>query len=81
MAAAPQPHDGVTHIKVSTSIGNFFIELYYQHAPLTCQNIALLALSKYYDNHPVHRVIPGFMFQLGDPTGTGRGGQSAWGGQ
>jgi hypothetical protein len=55
------------------------IELYYQHAPLTCQNITLLALAKFYDNHPIHRVISNFMFQMGDPTGTGRGGQSAWG--
>ena len=66
-------------MEFQTSIGNFTIELYFLHAPLTCQNLVLLASSSYYDNSPIHRVVRDFMVQMGDPTGTGRGGVSAVG--
>ena len=75
----PQPPDGVTHIKFNTSAGSFTIELYFAHTPLTCTNMALLSGQGYYNNTIMHRIIPKFMIQLGDPTGTGRGGQSAVG--
>eukprot|EP01036_Dinobryon_divergens_P038223 gene38223-50137_t len=42
-------------------------------APLACRNFIQLALEGYYDNTLVHRVIKGFMVQMGDPTGTGTG--------
>ncbi|KAL9089205.1 MAG: hypothetical protein Q9159_002676 [Coniocarpon cinnabarinum] len=45
----------------------------------TCENFTTLVTRSYYKNIPVHRVIPDFMIQTGDPTGTGRGGESAWG--
>ncbi|QRW18602.1 peptidyl-prolyl cis-trans isomerase, cyclophilin-type protein [Rhizoctonia solani] len=48
-------------------------------APKTCYNFIMLAKSGKYDNCPFHRLIPGFMIQGGDPTGTGTGGQSYWG--
>ncbi|KAJ3353815.1 heme binding [Entophlyctis luteolus] len=45
----------------------------------TCKNFAELARRGYYNNVIFHRVIPDFMLQTGDPTGTGRGGQSIYG--
>jgi peptidyl-prolyl cis-trans isomerase-like 1 len=59
--------------------GTIIIELYTQHAPKTCQNFSTLASRGYYDNVPFHRIIPDFMVQGGDPTGTGRGGSSMFG--
>ena len=47
----------------------------------TCENFLTLAARGYYDGTPVHRVIVNFMVQAGDPTGTGRGGASMWGGR
>jgi peptidyl-prolyl cis-trans isomerase-like 1 len=47
----------------------------------TCQNFAGLAAAGKYNNVIFHRIIPGFMLQGGDPTGTGRGGESIWGGK
>mmetsp|Transcript_10594 Transcript_10594/g.13417 ORF Transcript_10594/g.13417 Transcript_10594/m.13417 type:complete len:172 (-) Transcript_10594:371-886(-) len=70
-----------THVKFETSIGTFVIELYYKHAPRTCYNIAALANAGYYNNTIFHRVIRDFMVQGGDPTGTGRGGESIYGGK
>ena len=45
----------------------------------TCKNFASLAQRGYYNNVIVHRIIPNFMIQTGDPTGTGRGGSSIYG--
>lgn len=47
----------------------------------TCENFATLAATGKYDNVIFHRIIKGFMIQGGDPTGTGRGGASIWGGK
>jgi peptidyl-prolyl cis-trans isomerase-like 1 len=62
-----------------TSMGKFLLELYWNHAPKTCQNFAELARRGYYDDTIFHRVIREFMIQGGDPTGTGRGGTSIYG--
>eukprot|EP01086_Lenisia_limosa_P015284 TRINITY_DN4814_c0_g1_i1.p1 TRINITY_DN4814_c0_g1~~TRINITY_DN4814_c0_g1_i1.p1 ORF type:complete len:158 (-),score=33.34 TRINITY_DN4814_c0_g1_i1:35-508(-) len=70
-----------THVTLNTSMGAFVIELYEDHAPKTCQNFRELARKGYYNNVVFHRIIKGFMIQGGDPTGTGRGGQSIWGGK
>lgn len=70
-----------THVQFDTSIGTFIIELYYKHTPMTCHNIAALAASGYYNNTIFHRIIRDFMVQGGDPTGTGRGGESIYGGK
>ncbi len=59
--------------------GAITLELYNDHAPNTCKNFASLAQRGYYNNVIVHRVIPNFMIQTGDPTGTGRGGSSIYG--
>ncbi|KAG5186570.1 peptidyl-prolyl cis-trans isomerase ppi1 [Tribonema minus] len=68
-----------THVKFDTSMGSFTVELYYKHAPRSCHNLSELAKSGYYNNTVFHRIIRNFMVQGGDPTGTGRGGQSIYG--
>lgn len=50
-------------------------------APKTCENFVGLIEKGYYDGIIFHRVIKGFMIQSGDPTGTGSGGESLWGGK
>lgn len=45
----------------------------------TCTNFTTLARRGYYNNNLIHRIIPNFMLQTGDPTGTGRGGSSIYG--
>ena len=54
--------------------GEFVVELFAKEAPVTVNNFVFLARDGYYDGVTFHRVIPGFMAQTGDPTGTGRGG-------
>ncbi|TVY23533.1 Peptidyl-prolyl cis-trans isomerase-like [Lachnellula hyalina] len=46
---------------------------------MTCTNFSTLASRGYYDTLLFHRIIPNFMLQTGDPTGTGRGGSSIYG--
>lgn len=65
---------------MQTNLGNIEIELFANKTPKTVENFAGLALKDYYDGVTFHRVIPEFMIQGGDPTGTGSGGQSIWGG-
>ena len=59
---------------IETSNGTIVIELYNDLAPRTVQNFVTLAKKGFYNGIIFHRVIPGFMVQTGDPTGTGRGG-------
>jgi cyclophilin family peptidyl-prolyl cis-trans isomerase len=59
---------------VATSHGTFAIDLNGGAAPLTVNSFAFLAGEGFYDGTPVHRVVPGFVVQMGDPTGTGTGG-------
>ncbi|HVS21196.1 MAG TPA: peptidylprolyl isomerase [Pyrinomonadaceae bacterium] len=66
---------------IQTNKGTIRFELLEQDAPKTTENFRLLAQQGFYDGVIFHRVIKGFMIQGGDPTGTGRGGQSAWGGR
>ncbi|XP_048617249.1 peptidyl-prolyl cis-trans isomerase-like 1 [Brassica napus] len=47
-----------------------------KHSPKTCRNFVELSRRGYYDNVLCHRIIKDFIVQGGDPTGTGRGGQS-----
>ena len=76
-----EPPRTAQRLFLNTSIGPFTVELYWKHAPKTCQNFIELARRGYYDGVPFHRIIAGFMIQGGDPTGTGRGGASIWGGK
>jgi peptidyl-prolyl cis-trans isomerase B (cyclophilin B) len=57
-----------------TNHGAIAIELYPDDAPKTVENFTKLARDGFYDGVIFHRVIPDFMIQGGDPTGTGRGG-------
>lgn len=66
-------------IVFETTQGNFEVTLKADVAPKACENMIKLADKKYYDGIIFHRVIKDFMIQGGDPTGTGTGGQSAWG--
>jgi len=67
------------NVVLETSMGNVTCELYWDHAPKTCRNFAELARRGYYNGVSFHRIIKDFMAQGGDPTGTGRGGQSIYG--
>ena len=58
----------------NTSRGEITCELFAKDAPNTVNNFVFLARDKFYDGTVFHRVIPDFMIQGGDPTGTGRGG-------
>lgn len=60
-------------------MGTIAVELYHDHAPKTCKNFRTLTERGYYDGILFHRIIPNFMLQTGDPTGTGRGGTSIYG--
>jgi peptidyl-prolyl cis-trans isomerase B (cyclophilin B) len=59
---------------VETNRGVIELELYPQYAPVTVNNFVFLAREGFYDGVRFHRVIPNFVIQGGDPTGTGRGG-------
>jgi len=59
---------------ISTAKGDIVIELFADKAPNTVNNFVFLARQGFYDNTTFHRVIPDFMAQGGDPTGTGTGG-------
>lgn len=59
---------------IKTSKGDIKLELYPDDAPLAVNNFVALARDGYYNKVTFHRVVPGFVIQGGDPTGTGRGG-------
>ena len=59
---------------IETEKGNLVLELFAKDVPKTVNNFVFLANERFYDGTTFHRVIPGFMVQGGDPTGTGRGG-------
>jgi len=59
---------------IETDKGNLVLELFASDVPVTVNNFVFLAREGFYDGTTFHRVIPGFMAQGGDPTGTGRGG-------
>ncbi len=59
---------------IKMDIGDVMLELFAKDAPVTVNNFVFLARDHFYDGVTFHRVIPGFMAQAGDPTGTGSGG-------
>jgi len=65
---------------IKTNMGNIQIELFTDETPMTVENFTGLAKKNYYNGVIFHRVIDSFMIQGGDPTGSGRGGKSLWGG-
>ncbi len=64
-----------------TNQGNVELQLWQDVAPKTVENMVGLINKGYYNGIIFHRVIKDFMIQGGDPTGTGRGGESFWGGK
>jgi len=66
-------------VVLETNQGAIEIKLLNDIAPKTCENFTKLVEKGYYDGLIFHRVIKDFMIQGGDPTGTGRGGESIWG--
>ncbi len=59
---------------IKTNKGDIVLKLFPAQAPRTVNNFVCLAEDGFYDGVTFHRVIPDFMIQTGDPTGTGRGG-------
>ena len=59
---------------IETAKGNLLLELFASDVPVTVNNFVFLAREGFYDDKTFHRVIPDFMAQGGDHTGTGRGG-------
>ncbi|MER3444477.1 MAG: peptidylprolyl isomerase [Meiothermus sp.] len=60
--------------EIETSKGRFTVELFAKEAPTAVNSFVFLALNRYFEGIVWHRVIPGFVAQTGDPTGTGTGG-------
>lgn len=67
-------------VVLCTTSGEILLELFAQQTPLASRNFLQLCLDGYYDNTIFHRLVPGFVIQGGDPTGTGSGGQSSFAG-
>jgi len=61
-------------LNVETARGTFTLRLDGTTAPLTVMNCLTLAGKEYFDGAPIHRIVPNFVVQDGDPTGTGNGG-------
>ncbi|KOB88075.1 hypothetical protein PFDG_04564 [Plasmodium falciparum Dd2] len=66
-------------LSIHTNYGDIKIELFCYEVPKTCKNFLALCASGYYDNTKFHKNIKGFAIQGGDPTNTGKGGQSIYG--
>jgi peptidyl-prolyl cis-trans isomerase B (cyclophilin B) len=64
----------MTNATIETTHGTIEVELFDEDAPATVENFVKLARDGFYDGVVFHRVIPDFMVQGGDPTGTGSGG-------
>ncbi|KAM7209462.1 Cyclophilin-like domain containing protein [Naviculisporaceae sp. PSN 640] len=76
-AQEPQPTGSVI---IHTTQGELLVELFAKQTPLTCRNFLQLSLDGYYDDTIFHRLVPGFILQGGDPSGTGHGGESIYDG-
>ncbi|WP_457746673.1 peptidylprolyl isomerase [Sulfurimonas sp.] len=66
------------HVVLETTQGNIELELYPDVAPLAVENFLTHVKNGYYNGIAFHRIIKNFMIQGGDPTESGRGGQSIW---
>lgn len=71
--------DKYTKAIIRSSMGDISFK-FLEKCPLAKENFCKLAQKKYYDGTLFHRVIENFMLQGGDPTGSGEGGESCWGG-
>jgi len=66
------------HVVLETTQGNIEIELFPDVAPLAVENFTTHIKNGYYNGIAFHRIIKNFMIQGGDPTESGRGGESIW---
>ena len=69
-----QKEEGIVKVNIETTLGLVEIKLFAAEAPKTVENFVKLAEKGFYNGIIFHRVIPDFMVQTGDPTGTGMGG-------
>ena len=74
LCEAGYTEEEIVKIKIKTTKGEIGAELYPKEAPKTVENFLTLVRKGFYKDIVFHRVIPNFMVQTGDPTGTGRGG-------
>jgi len=75
LASAPSlPSGDGTTVTLHTQDGDIAISIFNRSAPVAAQNFVNLARASFYDGTVFHRIIPGFVIQGGDPTGTGSGG-------
>lgn len=74
-----KPLSGETIAIIHTNVGDIKVRLFSEKVPKTVENFIELSKKGYYDGIIFHRVIQNFMIQGGDPTGTGRGGESIYG--
>ena len=73
----PQP---TAKVLLQTTSGDLLLELFAKQTPLTSRNFLQLCLDGYYTGTIFHRLVPGFVLQGGDPTGTGEGGEAIYDG-
>ncbi|MCJ1254836.1 Peptidyl-prolyl isomerase cwc27 [Lignoscripta atroalba] len=73
----PQP---TAKVLLQTTAGDILLELFAKQTPLTSRNFLQLCLNGYYDGTIFHRLVPGFIIQGGDPTGSGEGGEAIYDG-
>jgi peptidyl-prolyl cis-trans isomerase SDCCAG10 len=66
-------------VVLKTTVGDIDVELWPKEAPMACRNFVQLCMEGYYDNCIFHRIIRKVCAQTGDPTGSGDGGESAYG--
>jgi len=79
MTDSTATNDSILVATIKTNMGDIEVKLFEKLTPKTVENFVGLAKKGYYNGVIFHRVIDKFMIQGGDPTGTGRGGQSIWG--
>ncbi|KAK2508230.1 hypothetical protein MC885_011258 [Smutsia gigantea] len=70
---------GAMAVLLETTLGDVVIDLYTEERPRACLNFLKLCKIKYYNYCLIHNVQRDFIIQTGDPTGTGRGGESVFG--
>ncbi|KAL8849047.1 MAG: hypothetical protein Q9221_005946 [Calogaya cf. arnoldii] len=73
----PQP---TAKVLLETTSGDILLELFAKQTPLASRNFLQLCLDGYYNGTIFHRLVPGFVVQGGDPTGTGEGGEAIYDG-
>ncbi|WP_212578506.1 peptidylprolyl isomerase, partial [Vibrio parahaemolyticus] len=71
---AARRKNGTVRAEVLTEKGTFFIDFFPEEAPLTVENFIKLARRGYFNGVEIHRVVPNFVMQDGDPRGDGNGG-------